>query len=148
MILIDDAAIAEFATAHTTSITAVQGLIEWVRVEAGALQFYIFWTSGRGAGSGRDAGRTRTLLAFRTPDAALTFAQRNGLASAGERPRLRHLTLLQLCHAMLQEPAIAALIVAAEDEEQPVAAGQIPPGMRLERAELVRRLRETGETVI
>jgi hypothetical protein len=146
--VINDAAIAQFAAAHTTSIAAVQGLIESVRAEVGALQFYIFWTSGRSGGAGRGAGRTRTLLAFRTPDAALTFAQRNGLAGAGERPRLRHLTLLQLCHAMLQEPAIAALIVAAEDEEQPIAAGQIPSGMRLERAELVRRLRETGETVI
>ena len=146
--MIDDAAIAEFAAAHATSIAAVQALIDTVRAQAGALQFYIFWTSRSSRGAGRDAGRTRTLLAFRTPDAALTFAQRNGLASAAERPRLRHLTLLQLCHAMLQEPAITALIVAAEDEEQPIAAGQIPPGMRLERAELVRRLRETGETVI
>jgi len=146
--VIDDAAIAEFAAAHTTSIAAVQALIESVRAEVGALQFYIFWTNARARGAGRDAGRTRTLLAFRTPDAALTFAQRNRLASAAEQPRLRHLTLLQLCHAMLQEPAITALIVATEDEAQPIAAGQIPPGMRLERAELVRRLRETGETVI
>ena len=146
--MIDDAAIAEFAAAHTTSIAAVQALIEMVRAQAGALQFYIFWTSRKREAGGRDTGRTRTLLAFRTPDAAFTFAQRNGLAGAAERPRLRLLTLLQLCHAMLQEPAIAALIVAAEDEEQPIAAGQIPPGMRLERAELVRRLRETGETVI
>jgi hypothetical protein len=146
--VIDDAAIAEFAAAHTTSIAAVQALIESVRTEVGTLHFYIFWTSGRGQGGGGDAGRTRRLLAFHTPDAALTFAQRNGLADATERPRLRHLTLLHLCHAMLQEPAITALIVAAEDEEQPIAAGQIPTGMRLERAELVRRLRETGETVI
>jgi hypothetical protein len=146
--VIDDAAIAEFAAAHATSTTAVQALIDSVRAEVGMVQFYIFWTSGGGRSARRDASRTRTLLAFRTPDAALTFAQRNGLASAAERPRLRHLTLLHLCHAMLQEPAITALIVATEDEEQPIAAGQIPPGMRLERAELVRRLRETGETVI
>jgi len=146
--VIDDAAIVEFAAAHTTSTTAVHALIESVRAEVGAVQFYIFWTSGAGRGGGRDAGRTRTLLAFRTPDAALAFAQRNGLAGAAERPRLRRLTLLHLCHAMLQEPAIAALIIATEAEEQPSAAGQIPPGMRLERAELVRRLRETGETVI
>jgi hypothetical protein len=146
--VIDDAAIAEFAAAHATSIAAVQALIDSVRAEVGTLQFYIFWTSGGGRATRRHANRTRTLLAFRTPDAALTFAQCNGLANADERPRLRYLTLLHLCHAMLQEPAITALIVATEDDEQLLAAGHIPPGMRLERAELVRRLRETGETVI
>jgi hypothetical protein len=145
--VLDDTAIAEFAAAHTTSVAAVRALIELVRAQVGATQFYIFWTSGGRGGAG-GTGRSRTLLAFRTPDAALAFAQRNHLASPAERPRLRRLTLLQLFHAMLQEPAIAALIVAAEAEIQPSAAGQIPTDLRLERSELVRRLRETGETVI
>ena len=146
--MIDDQAIAEFAAAHATSIAAVQGLIDSFRSEGGGLQFYVFWTSSGGRGGAGSGARARTLLAFRTPDAALAFAQRNRLASAAERPRLRRLTLLQLCHAMLQEPAIGALIIAGEGDDQPAAPGQMPPGTRLERAELVRRLRETGEAVI
>ena len=140
--VIDDHAIAEFAAAHNTSIAAVQALIASIRSEVGALQFYVFWTGGTGRGGAGSGGRARTLLAFRTPDAALAFAQRNSLA---ERPRLRRLTLLQLCHAMLQEPAIGALIIAAEVDDQLIVPGQMPPGTHLERAELVRRLPETGE---
>ena len=81
----------------------------------------------------------RTLLAFPTPDAALAFAQCNGLGQTGEQPRLRRFTLLQLLQAMLREPAIVALILVADDD-QPVIAGQLPRGERVERAALLRRL--------
>lgn len=139
--MIDQAAIAEFAANHATSVAAVEGAIDLVRAQAGVDTFYVFWTGSGGAGIPRQStGRARTLLAFGSPDAALAFAQRNGLSGARERPRLRRLTLLHLLHAMLQEPAIGALVIAAEDEQTPLAAGQLPPGLRLERAEIMRRL--------
>ena len=146
--MIDDAAIAEFAATHATSVAAVQRLIDSTRDQVGAVQFYIFWTSGEARGGASNSSRTRTLLAFTTPDAALAFAQRNQLAGPATRARLRRLTLLHLFQAMLQEPTIIALVITTETAEQPIRAGQLPPGLRLERAELVRRLRETGETVI
>jgi hypothetical protein len=146
--VIDDAAIAEFAATHASSPAAVRALIDSTRAQVGVVQFYIFWTSRGGQGGSGEGGRARTLLAFTTPDAALAFAQRNQLGGPATRPRLRRLTLLHLFQAMLQEPMIAALVITTETAEQPIRAGQLPPGMRIERAELVRRLRETGETVI
>lgn len=142
--MIDNAALVEFADTHATSVAAVQALIDMVRARVGAVEFYIFWTRGAATGSGRSTGRPRTLLAFTTPDAALAFAQGSQLSSPAERPRLRRLTLLHLLHAMLQDPAITALIITAEGYDQPIAIGQLPPGMRIDRSELVRRLRETG----
>jgi len=43
---------------------------------------------------------------------------------------------------MLREPAITVLILAAEDD--PLPAGQLPRGIRIERAELLRRLAGKG----
>ena len=143
--MIDDAAIAEFAATNATSVAAVQRLIASAQEQVGAVDFYIFWTSSGARGAASEGGRSRTLLAFTTPDAALAFAQRNQLGSSSAQPRLRRLTLLHLFQAMLQEPLIVALVITTETAEQPIRAGQLPPGMRIERAELVRRLRETGE---
>jgi hypothetical protein len=126
-----------FATEHETTLEVARTLLAELRAQAGAERFYIFWTNGGGAGAS-PAARKRTLLAFPTPDGALAFAQRNGLGRVGEQPRLRRFALLQLIGAMLREPAIAALILAAEDDPPP--AGQLPRGTRIEREELVRRL--------
>jgi hypothetical protein len=129
--------LAAFAEQHGQSIAAARALIDELRGRAGAGRFYVFWTAGGGAGAG-GSPRQRTLLAFPTPDAALAFAQRNGLGRGGEPPRLRRFTLLQLIAAMLREPAIAALILVADDEPPP--AGQLPHGERVERAALLLRL--------
>lgn len=126
-----------FAAEHETTPEVVRTLLEELRAQAGAERFYIFWTSGGGAGTGA-SGRKRTLLAFPTPDGALAFAQRNSLGRPGEQPRLRRFTLLQLIGAMLREPAISALILAADDDPPP--ARQLPRGIRIDRAELLHRL--------
>jgi hypothetical protein len=132
-----DAQLAAFAEENETTLEAARALLDELRAQAGAERFYVFWTTGGGAG-GRATERKRTLLAFPTPDAALAFAQRNGLGSDGERPRLRRFALIQLLQAMLREPAILALLLVADDEPPP--AGQLPHGTRIERAELLRRL--------
>ena len=129
--------LAAFAAAYETTLEAARALLDELRAQIGAERFYVFWTAGGGAGA--SAGeRKRTLLAFPTPDGALAFAQRNGLGRPGEQPRLRRFGLLQLLQAMLREPAITALILAADDDPPP--AGQLPQGQRIERAELLRRL--------
>jgi hypothetical protein len=134
----EETALAAFAAQHGQSIAATRALLHDLLARAGAERFYVFWTSRGGAG-GAASGRERTLLAFPTPDAALAFAQRNGLGRAGEQPRLRRFRLLQLIEAMLRQPAIGALILIADDQP-PAPAGQLPRGERLERAELLRRL--------
>ena len=102
-----------FADEYGLSLAAAWSLLEELRAQAGAERFYVFWTSGSGGGA-RGTGRQRILLAFPTPDRALAFAQRNQLARAGELPRLRRLSLLQLVQAMLREPAIGALLIVAD----------------------------------
>jgi len=140
----DETQLAAFAAQHGQSIAAARALLGELRARAGAERFYVFWTSGGGAGASAGA-RERTLLAFPTPDAALAFAQRNSLGRNGEQPRLRRFTLLQLIEAMLRQPAIGALILIADDQP-PAPAGQLPRGERLERAELLCRLRTSAET--
>jgi hypothetical protein len=131
-----------FADEHGVSLAVARSFLDEQQALAGAERFYIFWTGGSGGGAG-SAGRQRTLLAFRTPDAALGFAQRNRLGQAGERPRLRRLSMLQLIQAMLREPSIGTLVIVDEGEDQLAPAGQLPLGARIERADLVRRLHES-----
>lgn len=111
-----------------------------LRGRSGRDAFYIFWTAGGGSGRGV-AGRERTLLAFPSPDAALTFAQRNRLTKPPDAPRLRRLSLAQLLRVMLREPAIGALHLVYDLEELPdYPAGQLPPGLILSREQLLRML--------
>jgi hypothetical protein len=136
-----DTELGSFADEHGISVASARMLFDALRVQTGAKSFYVFWTAGAGAGAS-GGGRQRTLLAFTTPDSALAFAQRNQLGSAGEQPRLRRLSLLQLVQAMLREPAITALLVADEGADQPTPAGRLPAGTRIERADVLRRLQE------
>jgi hypothetical protein len=137
-----DAELKSFADEYGVSVAMARSLVDEQRTRAGAERFYIFWTSGSGGGAA-SAGRQRTLLAFPTPDAALGFAQRNHLGHAGEQPRLRRLSMLQLIQAMLREPAIGALLIVDDAEDQPAPIGQLPRGARIERADLLRRLHES-----
>jgi hypothetical protein len=132
-----DTELTAFAAEHEITLAAARTLLDELRAQAGAERFYVFWTIGGGAGAGA-GGRKRTLLAFPTPDSALAFAQRNGLGSPGEQPRLRRFALLQLIQAMLREPAILTLLLVTDDDPPP--AGQLPRGTRIERTELLRRL--------
>src|SRR5262245_43836785 len=119
----EDPELTTFADEHGLSIAVARALLDELRSRAGAERFYVFWTSGIGGGGA--AGRRRLLLAFPTPDTALAFAQLNQLARAGEQPRLRRLSLLQLIHATLREPAIEALLIVEDSEDQPAVAGQL-----------------------
>jgi hypothetical protein len=135
-----DTDLAAFAAEYATTLDSARALLDTLRVQAGAERFYIFWTRSSGGAGAAGGGRKRTLLAFPTPDGALAFAQRNGLTTPADHPRLRRFALLQLLQAMLREPAITALILAADADPPP--AGQLPRGTRIERAELLRRLAE------
>lgn len=134
--MIDDAALADFAAHHSASVAAARQLIAALRAAAGADQLYIFWNSKHPGGGTGGNSRPRTLLAFRSPDAALAFAQRNRLAA----PRLRRLSLIQLAQAVLREPAIGALLLAEDTDGLDLPAGRLPGGARFERAELLRLL--------
>jgi len=137
-----DTQLTAFAAEHEMTLAAARALLDELRAQAGAERFYVFWTMSGGAGAGA-SGRKRTLLAFPTPDAALAFAQRNGLGSPGEQPRLRRFALLQLLQAMLHEPAILALLLV--DDDDPPPAGQLPRGTRIERVDLLRRLARSDQ---
>lgn len=115
---------------------ALRALAAALRPQAGSDHFYIFWVAG-GRAAAPAAPRQRTLLAFHTPDAALAFAQRNQLTSA---PRLRRLALPKLVQAVLREPKISAIVFVADEQLGALPAGMTPPGVRVERAELLARL--------
>ena len=133
----EDRRLADIADEYGATPEALRALLASLRVQAGADYFYIYWTAGEGT---KPAGkrRQRTLLAFLTADAALAFAQHNQLHAA-ERPRLRRLSLLQLVQASLREPAISAILFAA-DHDEPPPLGCLPPGVRVDRASLLRSL--------
>jgi hypothetical protein len=134
----EDGQIEELAGAQGVAAAAVRELLVWLQGRAGASHFYVFWTSGRSAGS-PGARRQRMLLAFLTPDAALAFAQRTQLDGA-DKPRLRRISLIQILQATLREPSIAAILFVAEHDDQALPSGTLPPGARVERADLIRSL--------
>jgi hypothetical protein len=125
------------------SVAAAEAALAAVRErlqEAGATgrRLYIFRTGDGGVGGGDGSpgetpSRPRLLLAFQSADAALAFAQRAGLGSS---PRLISLTLSQTLAALIQRPAIGALLVAHECEA-PTLAQTLPPGTRIERSALI-----------
>ncbi|HEU4323147.1 MAG TPA: hypothetical protein VFS21_08335 [Roseiflexaceae bacterium] len=136
----DDDVISEIAAHQSVSPAAVRSLLDDLRAQVGGGPYYVFMFSGGGAGGGGGtSGRTRTLLAFATPDLALAFAQRNHLLTPGAPPRLRRLELGRLLLAMLREPAIAAVRLV-RDEAQ-LVGGQLPEGATITRAATLDGLR-------
>jgi hypothetical protein len=116
---------AEAALATFQARLAAQGLT--------AARLYCFRTGGGGSGGDTPTppARLRLLLAFSSADAALSFAQRKGL---GRSPRLITLSPAQALAALLQRPAIGALLVA---DDAAAEHSDLPLGVRLERAELL-----------
>ncbi|HWQ16009.1 MAG TPA: hypothetical protein VNL77_24630 [Roseiflexaceae bacterium] len=124
---------------HDPDPTLLQTLAAELCAQTGADAFYVFWFGGGAPGTPAPPDRQRVLLAFPSPDAALSFAQRSVRRGQGEQPRLRRLGIPQLLQAVACEPAIAALILVAEGAPDP-PPGQLPAGLRLEREDILRRL--------
>jgi hypothetical protein len=123
------------AAASEAALAAVVVRLTEGGVAAGRL--YCFRNAGgAGDGSANPAAlaRPRLLLAFSSADAALGFAQGRGL---GRSPRLVTLSLAQALATMLQRPAIGVLLVAMDE---PAERSGLPPGVRVERDELLRLL--------
>jgi hypothetical protein len=137
-----DKPIQDLADEYGADAAAVRTLLATLRERAGADHFYVFWTVG-GAAQSAGARRERTLLAFQTPDAALAFAQRNRLDDA-DRPRLRRLGLIQLVGAALRAPAIVAILFVGDEDYPTLLAGQLPPGVRVARDDLLQSLQRGG----
>jgi hypothetical protein len=108
-----------------------------LRAAGASTAYYVYRFSAGTGGGAPTPGRERTLVAFPSPDAALAFAQRGVRRDPGAPPRLRRLSLVQLLGAVLREPAIAALLLVAEDAQP--APGRLPPGLHLAREEILRR---------
>jgi hypothetical protein len=129
-----DHSLAEFAD-FGVPLEHVRQVIAEVRGQVAAEWFYVFMTGGGGGGGGQSSTRRqRTLLAFASPDAALTFAQRNNLLSEG-KPRLRRLSLAQLLLAMVREPSIPSIRLLDDADDAP--AGRFPNGLLVERSALL-----------
>ncbi|WP_299644844.1 hypothetical protein [uncultured Chloroflexus sp.] len=96
---------------------------------------YVYRTASTGASSEPPAPapfvRPRLLLAFLSADAAVSFAQRTGLARV---PRLQPLSLARALAIVLQQPVMRALHIAYDDVP---AANGLPSGWHLSRAEML-----------
>lgn len=96
---------------------------------------YVYRVSSVAARSDASApvpsARPRLLLAFLSPDAAVSFAQRTGLARV---PRLLPLSLARVLAIVIQQPAMRALHIAYDDVP---AANGLPSGWHLSRAEIL-----------
>ena len=137
----DDDALGEISAIQSVNPAAARTLLDELRVQAGSSPYYIFLSSGGSGGRG-GGRRTRTLVAFATPDLALAFAQRNQLAQPGSPPRLRRLGLGQLLLAMLREPTITALHLVRDDAS--LVGGELPAGLTLTRDAALARLQTPG----
>lgn len=138
----DDDALGEIAASQSVDPAAARTLLDELRAQAGGGPYYVFLSGGRGSGARGGGRRSRTLVAFATPDLALAFAQRNQLAQPGSPPRLRRLSLGRLLLAMLREPAIATLHLVRDDAS--LVGGQLPDGLTLSRDEALARLQAPG----
>ncbi len=121
------------------NLEALRAALAALRMHAGGDAFYVFWLPRGSVASDDGKKRPRTLLAFPSPDAALSFAQRNRLVQPPNAPRLRLLSLAQLLRAMLREPSIIALHLAFDAEDlQTYPPGHLPPGLHLTREDVLR----------
>jgi hypothetical protein len=132
----EGAVIAALAAACGADAMQVGAFVDDLATRAGGRWFYVFRQSGGASGGG--TGRPRTILAFAEPDAALAFAQRS-LAPGERTPRLRRLGLAHLLLLLARDSRIAAVVLVPEADEMP--AGRLPNGVRVERSELLARLR-------
>lgn len=102
--------------------------------------FYIYRTGGKIEGAGDEPARERPrmLLAFSSADTALSFAQHNQLHRA---PRLLRVSVPQLLAILVQRPTIQAIMFVNELVEA-APRGQLPAGLRLDRAAVLNMLEE------
>ena len=113
----------------------IQRLLADLRARLGSEFFYVFHAaSGAGSGGNDTPRRPRTLMAFASPDAALVFAQRNGLISQQTPARLRVMRLPRLLLAMALGPNVQAILFIPDGHDAP--AGQTPDGELVERSAL------------
>lgn len=102
--------------------------------------YYIFRSGSQAAESDATTTpppRPRTLLAFTSADAALAFAQQATLTVS---PRLLRMSLPRLLAALIQRPAITALLVVDDLDEHRTTTG-LPDGFRLARGTLLELLK-------
>jgi hypothetical protein len=119
--------------------TALETIAAEIAERSGGSAWYIFWNTRSASGKAPpQPARERHLLAFASPDAALAFAQRNGMAHDGKPPRLRRLAILQLVQAMLREPAIISIILAHPEQEPTL--GNLPDGIVITREAVLRKV--------
>jgi hypothetical protein len=118
------------------ALAAIAGRLAEHRLTARRL--FCFRSGGAGGGdngaSPPPPARPRLLLAFQSADDALGFAQRSGLGAA---PRLISLSLEQALAALVQRPALGALLLASDGD---ATVGGLPAGLRIERATLLELL--------
>lgn len=133
--------LANVAKQYGTSLEALRTVLQKMSTAIGSDSVYIFLTPSNKDKESTNADlakKTRSLIAFITPDSALAFAQINRTGKESP-PRLRQLTCLQIIQAVLNNPKIEALFIVQETDEI-FKPGLMPYGLRYERRYLYQLL--------
>ena len=126
----------ELATQLSTTAARVDALVDEWSAQLPHQRFYVF-RAPPGTSSGVNApAAPRTVLAFVSPDDALTFAQRHNVRAG---VRVRGLSVGELLRAMLATPSIGK-VVFLEAWSAEVVGRNLPPATTFHREALVNKL--------
>lgn len=125
------------AERYKLDATLLQAQLQTIIQQTGRQEFFIFRSAGQAGSNATATSRRRTLLAFPSPDTAVSFAQRNRLFDPSQPVRTRRLHVLQLIEATLRDPDVIMLVLA---DDTNVNAGHLPSGLQLRRDQLLTQL--------
>ena len=134
---IKQAHIQNLAQRYQLDVELLRSQVDSIVAQTGRQEFFIFRTSSQSGSGAPASGRRRNILAFPSPDSALSFAQRNRLNDPLQPVRTRRLGLLQLLEAMLRDPNLVLLVLADDTNED---VGRFPSGLHLQRDALLTQL--------
>jgi hypothetical protein len=127
--------LTELAAALNTRPERLRALIQQALARVPRSQYYVFRITGDQKPQRSESSPPRMIVAFPSPDDALSFAQRNGY---GSNAQLRPVATVDLIARMLQDDGIGTVLFISEHTGE-ISSG-FGPGLKITRAELIDRL--------
>lgn len=134
--------ITELATMLGTTTQHLRDVVQRTLTRLPRQQYYVFRITGAQQASLPPRTQPRMIVAFATPDDALSFAQRNGYGSTAQ---LRSLNAADLIGHMLADTMIGSVLFLHEngDTQRP----GFGPGLKISRTEMVEHVQSTASLV-
>jgi hypothetical protein len=122
----------ELATTLNTRPDRLRALIQETLARVPRSQYYVFRISGDQKPQRSESSPPRMIVAFPSPDDALSFAQRNGY---GSNAQLRAVSTVDLIARMLHDQGIGTMLFISEQIGEPDSG--FGAGLKITRAELI-----------